>query len=510
MGLVVMDLTAYENEGLRQLSCRNTYQLLDKVSRATFAQPYAMLKQLMIRYNKRYIFDTFKGTNTKDSPLAKYLLQLENSHKTEADFHKFAAKFYLLMKMHKSPVVGRPIVSTINSFTYHASLYVDAELKPLMTLIPSYLESSQQLIYDLNKLSINSTSSFICCADIESLYPNIPLKEGIAFVKSAIERLIGKVQIKNFQLRTDPDHFDFIMKLMEWVLNNNIFKFGNNWYKQLQGTAMGTPLAVPFACLFVAELEHRIFSYHLPQFKPIFYKRYIDDIFMITDSYSDANEFITHFNSIVSTIRCGSVTISETSGIFLDVEIYKGDRFYASNILDTRIYQKAQNRYLYLAPNSFHRRDIFKSTIISELNRYRLCCSNDQEFYNMKTIFYQRLIARGYNADYLMSVFPFHSSREQLLEHISNRFSAKQNQHSSSSNNTTSTLSVPPIFKSLNTYETTQLSLTKLLRIPSELQDLISNDANISQVLPQQPISCFCNSETSYNLIGNARKTLHK
>lgn len=498
MGIVVMDRDAYQKEGLRQLSCSNTYRHITNIMIGIFMQPYGKLRTILNKYDRLWTHD-FRLKSKKLSSLAEYLLQLESQHKIESKLSSLAAKFYLLMKMHKSPVVGRPIVSTVNSFTYHTSVFVDAELKSLMKLIPSYLESSQQLIYNLETLTL-PPDCYICCADIESLYPNIPIDIGMQFVKSAIQRLSWISPDVHCPLRDDNHYLDFILELMEWVLRNNIFKFGNSWYQQLQGTAMGTPLAVPFACLFVAELEHRISS-----FTPIYYKRYIDDIFMITTSKEEAELFINRFNSVVPTIRCGSVTIDFTTGIFLDIEVYKGSRFCTANLLDVRIYQKVQNRYLYLAPNSFHRRDIFKSTIISELNRYRLCCSNDVEFFSIKCLFFQRLVARGYNPDYLISLFPFHSTRSQLLQNISLRFSIDSKKQST----TSSSLSLP-IFKSLNTYETTQLSISKLISIPLNLQNAINDDDFMKQLFSQSPITCFCNADTAYKLIGNARKTLHE
>ena len=60
------------------------------------------------------------------------------------------------------------------------------------------------------------------------------------------------------------------------MLKNNFFVFDGKFYKQLQGTAMGTKLAPAYANIFMAKLEHNILS-HAP-LKPSFYKRYIDDI----------------------------------------------------------------------------------------------------------------------------------------------------------------------------------------------------------------------------------------
>ncbi len=506
MGIVLMDLTAYQAEGARQLNDPKTYLNITNISVGVFSKLYAMLRLILNNFGYLYQPQLYRQHTKRLSKLAEYLLQLESKHRSLDNISKCAAKFYLLMKMHKTPVVGRPIVSTINSCTYHASVYVDAKLKPLLTLIPSYIESSQQLIHQLEYQSFPE-DCFICCADIESLYPNIPIDIGIIYVTKAIRRLSYSLPGANVPLRDDRTYVEFIIQLMTWVLRNNYFKFGNQWFLQLQGTAMGTPLAVPFACLFVAQIEYELFHPSnaidaLPT--PLFYKRYIDDIFYIARTKLEAQQFFQRFDSVVSTIRCGALTIDSSSGIFLDVEVYKGSRFNSSHVLDFKTYQKEQNRYLYLAPNSFHRRDVFKSMIVSELNRYRLSCTDDNEFHRIRSLFYQRLVARGYHTEYLNAVFPTHSSREDLLLSLMHRYS----------NNTITTISkqsIPLLFKTLNTFETSQLNISRLTSITADTLSSLSTDSIATQqLLSTNPTTCYCNANTSYNIVGNARKTLHQ
>jgi hypothetical protein len=241
----------------------------------------------------------------------------------------------------------------------------------------------------------------------------------------------------------------------------------------------------------------------LPQ--PLFYKRYIDDIFYIARSTEEAKLFFSRFNSIIPTIRCGSLTVDSHVGIFLDIQIYKGTRFDSLNILDFKTYQKEQNRYLYLAPNSFHRRDIFKSVIISELNRYRLTCTDDNDFYRMSSLFYQRLLARGYNPNYLNYCFPSHSTREQLITDLSTRYIAL----SSNLYRQYQSKHIPLLFKTLNTFETSQLNISQLTCIPSDIQSSLTDTASKS-ILSTDPTTCYCNSKTNYTIVGNARKTLYQ
>ena len=58
-----------------------------------------------------------------------------------------------------------------------------------------------------------------------------------------------------------------------------ICKYNDKVYKQIDGTAMGTSVAPPFANLFLFILE-RILLLKYKEYI-LFYKRYIDDIFFI-------------------------------------------------------------------------------------------------------------------------------------------------------------------------------------------------------------------------------------
>lgn len=494
MGIVVMDTDDYIREGERQLHDTTCYErLIEPSTRGDVMKLYAEIERLLFDYKLRWIPNTPKKLPTIE---AAYILQdkIRIGKSTLNGTIKSAAKFYLLMKMHKSPPVGRPIVSTIGSPTYFASKYIDHMLKPLLRHIPSYVESSQHLIHQLETEAFPA-DCVICCADIESLYPNIPIIDGLRFVETAINRMRNEFRDIALHLR-DDNIVHFIIALLKFILQNNYFVFGKQWYKQLQGTAMGTPAAVPFACLFVYEVEHRVFK--ATGLKPLFYKRYIDDLFFITRTNNEAAIFFDSFNNILPTIRCGAITINSRSGIFLDLEIFKGPRFADCAIFDFKTYQKAQNRYLYLAPNSFHSRSVYSSTIKSELNRYRLTCNSDSDFYSISSLFYQRLVARGFSTTFLDCVFSFPQSRSDLLRRLYDRYLPSAGKKAQK-------LSLK-VFKTQLNMETIQIPYSEILRLP----DSITSDPELYSFFGNRnPLVSFSNAKTSHIAVGSARKHLH-
>jgi hypothetical protein len=307
------------------------------------------------------------------------------------------SSFYCLPKMHKKtpdglPIPGRPIVSSINSLTYFTSSYLQNYLSDLANKLPGICRSSKEVLHVTHNI-ILPLGSMILCADVKSLYPSIPIDYGLK-------------AIKNMLYRYNMLDISFHLDLLRWVLTNNIFEFNNIYYKQIQGTAMGTPVAVSYANIVLCYLEQEC----LDNFKPIIYLRYIDDLFVVCQSIVIANNIVACFNSKCTKIQLDEVTIAR-EGIFLDLKITISD----NNKLISNIYQKEMNKYLYIPKTSNHSIKIITNMINQEIKRYRLHCTEDIDFFTVKSLFKCRLIDRGYTLDYLDPLFNITYCRETLL-----------------------------------------------------------------------------------------------
>ena len=145
-------------------------------------------------------------------------------------------------------------------------------------------------------------------------------------------------------------------------MTNNLFKFGDTYWKQLDGTAMGAPPAPAYATIYFAIHEITIlrrFSHHLK-----FYRRYIDDAFAIWKSDPDPATDLSAWNAFKACLNSfGKLTWDvddrHTSVNFMDLTITIED-----TKLTTNIYEKPQNLYLYLPSASCHTPGILKGTII--------------------------------------------------------------------------------------------------------------------------------------------------
>ena len=83
--------------------------------------------------------------------------------------------------------------------------------------------------------------------------------------------------------------------LMCLILKENSIKFNDKHYLQTHGIAMGTKMAVAFAVIFMAHIEKQLLA--ISPHKPIIWKRFIDDIFLVsTLTKAEISNFVEFAN----------------------------------------------------------------------------------------------------------------------------------------------------------------------------------------------------------------------
>ena len=129
----------------------------------------------------------------------------------------------------------------------------------------------------------------------------------------------------------------------------------------------------------MAAWEKRLFDRCL--IRPVFYKRYIDDIFLI---WPGTLESLEAFIALCNSLSPGIKVISECSSTevhFLDILLFKGQRFLSQGILDFRVAFKDTDSHRIVSRSSFHPPHVKRSVIWSQVLRLARRC-NDKAFFD--------------------------------------------------------------------------------------------------------------------------------
>ncbi len=123
-------------------------------------------------------------------------------------------------------------------------------------------------------------------------------------------------------------------KLFKFATSGTQFLFNGEYYDQVDGVAMGSPLAPTLANLFLGYYEGKWIDEY-EGIKPSYYTRYVDDIFAVFNNSNDASLFLTYLNTKHPNIKFTYEPENNNKLSFLDVCIDKSEQ----NII-TRIYRK--------------------------------------------------------------------------------------------------------------------------------------------------------------------------
>jgi hypothetical protein len=300
--------------------------------------------------------------------------------------HQFAnkdnckpARFYLLPKVHKAGVPGRPVISACGSPTEGLSEIVDYFLQPYIPSIPSYIKDTSDFLSKLRTLGSIPSGAFLVTVDVVALYPSIPHSDGLRALK---EFLVKK--------HLPTSIIDGIHDMADIVLKGNVFEFNSEYFRQTSGTAIGTKMAPAYANVFMSVFEQEILD--RAEDIPFIWYRFIDDIFMVwTHGEQKLQEFFTYINSINNNIQFTS-DYSLHSVHFLDVLVSVGD----SGTLVTDLYTKPTDTHQFLHAKSCHPNHIKRSIPYSQALRVLRICSDPQTARTRCDELTEYLVRRGH------------------------------------------------------------------------------------------------------------------
>ena len=190
---------------------------------------------------------------------------------------------YGLPKVHKPNFPLRPIISAIGTHSYKLAKFLVPLLRPFSTNTFT-INDTFTFVKELCELKINTNDVIMASFDVKSLFTNIPLDETIdiiinkCFASATHYHAISRDQFRD---------------LLNLSVKNCHFLFDGVLYKQVDGVAMGSPLGPLFANIFLSFHEKSWLADCPSLFKPIFYRRYVDDCFLIFTSHDHVTPFLS-------------------------------------------------------------------------------------------------------------------------------------------------------------------------------------------------------------------------
>ena len=235
-------------------------------------------------------------------------------------------KYYGLPKIHKAGTPLRPIISSTGTATYNTAKELARILKPLVGTSSHHVQNTRDFIDQIKEVRLKDGESIISY-DVTSLFTSVPIKPTL----DIIQQRLAKDQ--DLHKRTSMT-IQQITSLLEFCLNSTSFMFQGQYYQQMEGAAMGSPLSPIIANIFMEHFEEQ--ALESAPHPPSLWKRFVDDTFVILET-SYKEEFLHHINSLDSHIRFTVENTREDGSIpFLDTLITPNN----DGSLQTKVFRK--------------------------------------------------------------------------------------------------------------------------------------------------------------------------
>lgn len=274
--------------------------------------------------------------------------------------HPTPPVLYTLIKTHKLDLTKpaqpkefkiRPIISQCGGPADKISWLLTRILSPLLKFVPAHLTNTNDLINRIKKIDMSQVGAF-ASFDVEGLYTNV---DNPSAIDATMEMLLEYLNKVNLQGLLPED----IYTLLTVVLDANIFKWSNNFFKQLRGLAMGLRLAPILAIIFMHKLELKALSTLLYQF----YGRYIDDTLVLATNNDHLNLIFEDLNKAHPQIKFTREDPDATGIPFLNTKL---------NISNSKLqlgwYRKPTCKNNILHANSAHPKHM-KDNVVKSLRK---------------------------------------------------------------------------------------------------------------------------------------------
>ena len=296
-------MTKHERQALKQLKTDENIVILsaDKVRVTVVMDKTDYYDKMDTLVNDKQTYEELKRdpTPSLQRKLNSKLLDLKKTNVLDIQrYNRLRCrvpqppKLYGLPKLHKPNIPMRPIVSFCGSPTSELSRYLTTIPKPLTNESRHKLQSTETFIDAIKTVQIPDDCKLVSF-DVKSLFTSIPLQLALDCTATAIENSTTKLPLPT----------DYLMDLLNLCLPSTYFQYNGKHYKQLHGTAMGSPVSVVVAEIVMQDIEEQALASY-KRTLPL-WSRYVDDTFTAAheEEIDDFHERLNRQNADIQFIR---------------------------------------------------------------------------------------------------------------------------------------------------------------------------------------------------------------
>ncbi|KAI8493100.1 hypothetical protein Bbelb_291040 [Branchiostoma belcheri] len=159
-------------------------------------------------------------------------------------------------KIHKQSVPLRPIVSSIGSVTYELAGFLAKILGTLVGKTQHHVKNSADFVNKIKDIHVEDDET-ITSYDVCSPFTSIPPKEAVSVVREALEADDTLADRTNLSV-------DQVCELLELCLGCTYFTYKGQFYQQMHGCAMGSPVSPIVVNLYMEKPRRVGFLYRKP------------------------------------------------------------------------------------------------------------------------------------------------------------------------------------------------------------------------------------------------------
>ena len=210
-------------------------------------------------------------------------------------------------------------MSALNTGTYKWAKF----FLPLLRHITSNRFTLKDLFEFVKTVCEQDGGLFMTSLDVESSFTHVPLEKTINICVNELFRSNSSIHGLNRKQITE---------MPSLTTKESIFLFDMAFYTQVDGVAIGSPLGSSLANAFLCHHETKWLNDCPEKFKPVFYKRYVDDIFVLFKRSERVKRFVYYMNSKHKNINFSFETENEKQVSFLDVNVFRENGKFVTNV----------------------------------------------------------------------------------------------------------------------------------------------------------------------------------